>query len=256
MVGAKTPKGLKWLNLYVFRNRTVTLDLVRRAERSHYNGLAVTIDNPSLANNNRAHYKGEISDYFRRTVDNHGYGHLEKYLKGYDMGPPLENELPSDINIRDLSATWEYIVWLCSKTNLPIIVKGVLTAEDAILAVNHGASAIIVSNHGGRALDSAPATIEALPEVARAIGDRVEVYIDGGIRNGIDVFKALALGAKAVFVGRPILYGLAHSGEEGVNNILEILKSELVRTMQFAGCRTLSDIKPSFVVHESYYAKL
>ncbi|XP_070570304.1 2-Hydroxyacid oxidase 2-like [Ptychodera flava] len=174
----------------------------------------------------------------------------------YDLGPIRPIGFPLDISIRDRSATREYIDWLRSKTNLPIIIKGVLTAEDAILAVNNGANAVIVSNHGGRELDSAAASIEALPEVVRAIGDRVEVYVDGGIRNGIDVFKALALGAKAVFVGRPILYGLAHSGEDGVQQILEILKSELIRTMTFAGCRSLSDIKPSFVVHESHYAKL
>ncbi|XP_070569655.1 uncharacterized protein [Ptychodera flava] len=178
-VREKTPKGLKWLNLYLFPNRTVTLDLVRRTENANYNGLVVTIDNPSLGNLIKFHHRKGISIYSRRVNDYHGNGHLEKYLK-----------------------------------------------------------------------------IEALPEVVRAIGDRVEVYIDGGIRNGIDVFKALALGAKAVFVGRPILYGLAHSGEDGAKQILEILKSELIRTMRFAGCRSLSDIVPSFVVHESHYAKL
>ncbi|XP_070569638.1 2-Hydroxyacid oxidase 2-like isoform X2 [Ptychodera flava] len=255
-LGAKTPNGLKWLNLYLFPNRTVTLDLVRRAERSNFKGIAVTIDNPSLGNLKRLHNQEETTVYYRRIIDSHGYGHLEKYLKGYDMGPTLQSGLPRDIKITDPSATWEYVDWLRSKTSLPIIVKGVLTAEDAMLAINHGASAVIVSNHGGRGLDSVPATIEALPEVVKAIGDRVEVYVDGGIRNGIDVFKALALGAKAVFVGRPILYGLAHSGEEGVHNILEILKSELIRTMRFTGCRSLSDIKPSFVVHQSHYAKL
>ncbi|XP_070569639.1 2-Hydroxyacid oxidase 2-like [Ptychodera flava] len=254
-VRAKTPNGLKWLNLYVFRNRTVTLDLVRRAECTNYKGLVLTIDNPSLGQLARTRHRKESSVHFRKTIETHGYGHLEKYLKGYDMGP-IVGTTPSDMDRRDPSATWEYVDWLRTQTNLPIIVKGVLTEEDAILAVNHGVNAVIVSNHGGRLLDSVPASIEALPEVVRAIGDKVEVYIDGGIRNGIDVFKALALGAKAVFVGRPILYGLAHSGEEGVHHILEILKTELIRTMQFAGCRSLSDIKPSFVVHESHYTKL
>ncbi|XP_070569645.1 uncharacterized protein [Ptychodera flava] len=233
-VRTKTPKGLKLLNLYLFQNQTLTLDLVRRAESACYDGLAVTIDNPCVRNPTKHHNLKEFASYSRRIIDNHGYGHLEKYLQGYDLGPPHPNGLPLGIRIRDLSATWQYVDWVRSKTKLPIIIKGVLTAEDAILAVNHGADAVIVSNHGGRRLDSVPATIEALPEVVRAIGDRVEVYVDGGIRNGIDVFKALALGAKAVFVGRAILYGLAHSGEEGVHHILEILKSELIRTMQFA----------------------
>ncbi|XP_077985250.1 2-Hydroxyacid oxidase 2-like [Glandiceps talaboti] len=177
------------------------------------------------------------------------------FLKDYGIE---ETHYGSDchIAIRDPAATWEYIDWVCSQTSLPIIIKGVLTAEDAVLSVQHGASAIIVSNHGGRELDSAPATIEVLPEIVRAVGDMCEVYLDGGIRTGNDVFKALALGARAVFVGRPILYGLAHSGEEGVRHILEILRSELHQTMAFAGCRTLSDINTSYVVHESHYAKL
>ncbi|XP_070569656.1 2-Hydroxyacid oxidase 2-like [Ptychodera flava] len=255
-VSRKAPTGLKWLNIYLFPNRTVTLDLVRRAESSQCKGLVVTIDNPSLGNMTKIPKDEETMIYCQNVIETHGYGHLEKYFKGYDMGPPDQYGFPMDVSSRDRSSTWEYIDWLSSKTNLPIITKGVLTAEDAILAVSHGASAVIVSNHGGRALDSVPASIEALPEVVRAIGNRVEVYVDGGIRNGIDVFKSLALGAKAVFVGRPILYGLAHSGEDGVQQILEILKSELIRTMSFAGCRSLSDIKPSFVVHESHYAKL
>ncbi|XP_070569651.1 2-Hydroxyacid oxidase 2-like [Ptychodera flava] len=255
-VSRKAPTGLKWLNIYLYPNRTVTLDLVRRAESSQCKGLAVTIDNPSLGNMTKIRQEQKTVIYYKNVIETHGYGHLEKYFKGYDMGPPDQYGHPMDIKSRDRSATWEYIDWLSSKTNLPIITKGVLTAEDAILAVNHGASAVIVSNHGGRGLDSVPASIEALPEVVKAIGNKVEIYVDGGIRNGIDVFKALALGAKAVFVGRPILYGLAHSGEDGVQQILEILKSELIRTMSFAGCRSLSDIKPSFVVHESHYAKL
>ncbi|XP_070569644.1 2-Hydroxyacid oxidase 2-like isoform X2 [Ptychodera flava] len=234
-VMTKSPAGLKWQNIYLFRNRTVTLDLVRRAESSNYRGLVVTIDNPSLGNLTRIYKDKGISTFFADVTGKHGYGHCKKYLKGYDMGPVVADVMPSDLDKTDPSATWEYVDWLRTQTNLPIIIKGVLTAEDAILAVNHGANAVIVSNHGGRALDSVPATIEALPEIARAIGDKVEVYFDGGIRNGNDVFKALALGAKAVFVGRPILYGLAHSGEEGVVNVLDILKTELHRTMGFTG---------------------
>ncbi|XP_070569463.1 2-Hydroxyacid oxidase 1-like isoform X2 [Ptychodera flava] len=255
-VNAGEPSGLKWLNIYLFRNRAVTLDLIRRAERSQYMGLVATIDNPSLGNLTKVHKNEGANFLAKNVVETHGYGNLNKYFKDYDLGPMLEDGFYKDVDIRDQAATWEYIDWLRSKTSLPIIVKGVLTAEDAMLAVNHGASAVIVSNHGGRALDSVPASIEALPEIAKAVGDKVEVYFDGGIRNGIDVFKALALGARAVFVGRPILYGLAHSGEEGVRNILNIVKTELTRTMSFAGCQSLSDIKPSLVVHESHYAKL
>ena len=117
----------------------------------------------------------------------------------------------------DQSLTWDALAWLKSITALPIVVKGILTAEDALLAVEHGAAGIIVSNHGGRQLDGVPATIEALPEVVEAVAGRCEVYLDGGVRRGTDVLKALALGARGVFVGRPVLWGLAVDGAAGLS---------------------------------------
>uniref|UniRef100_A0A915IT50 FMN hydroxy acid dehydrogenase domain-containing protein n=1 Tax=Romanomermis culicivorax TaxID=13658 RepID=A0A915IT50_ROMCU len=146
----------------------------------------------------------------------------------------------------DSSLDWSGIDWIKSVTKMPVILKGILTAEDAILACDHGIQAIYVSNHGGRQLDSAPATIEVLPEIVRAVNDRqCEIYVDGGVRTGNSVFKALALGARAVFVGRPILYGLAVSGRSGVSKILDILNHELRTTMALAGCVDLEALLDS-----------
>lgn len=145
---------------------------------------------------------------------------------------------------------------LCiSFTKLPVILKGIVTKEDALLAANSGCQGIIVSNHGARQLDSAPATIEALPEVAKAVGSQLVVMVDGGIRSGTDVFKAIALGAQLVFVGRPVLYGLAVNGQRGIEDVFDILKQEFDIAMALAGVSTVREIGEDFVVHESHYAK-
>ena len=141
--------------------------------------------------------------------------------------------------------TWETLDWLKTVTSLPILLKGILTAEDALLALERGVSGIIVSNHGGRQLDSAIASIDALPEIVEAVAGRCEVYLDGGIRRGTDVLKALALGARAVMVGRPIFWGLAVNGAEGVHHMLEILRAELELAMILSGHYSLDTIDRS-----------
>ena len=146
-----------------------------------------------------------------------------------------------------MNLTWESLAWLRSLTSLPLLLKGILTAEDAALAVEHGVEGIVVSNHGGRQLDGAIASIDALPEVVDAVAGRCEVYMDGGIRRGTDILKALALGARAVLVGRPILWGLAVNGSEGVVHVLEILRRELELDMALAGRPTLASIDRSLV---------
>ncbi|KAJ1913206.1 hypothetical protein IWQ60_009313, partial [Tieghemiomyces parasiticus] len=148
----------------------------------------------------------------------------------------------------DPSLTWDVIHWLRSITTLPIIVKGVMTAEDAALAVQHGVDAIVVSNHGGRQSDCCLSTIEALPEVIAGVADRVPVYLDGGIRRGSDVFKALALGARACFIGRPVLWALTCGGEQGVRDMLQLLEDEFKLTMALAGCSNLSQITRRHVI--------
>jgi (S)-2-hydroxy-acid oxidase len=155
---------------------------------------------------------------------------------------------PSDSkSLFDRSLTWKDVAWVRTQTSLPIVLKGVLTREDALLAVDAGCSGILVSNHGARQVDTVSSTIEALPEIVEAVGGRCEVYLDGGVRRGTDVFKAIALGARAVFVGRPVLWGLAYAGEEGVKNVLAILHSELELAMGLCGTPNLKAITKGFL---------
>jgi isopentenyl diphosphate isomerase/L-lactate dehydrogenase-like FMN-dependent dehydrogenase len=149
--------------------------------------------------------------------------------------------------IVDTSITWRDLEWLRSECPLPLVVKGLLTAEDATLACEHGAAAMVVSNHGGRQLDGVPATLDALPEVVEAAGGRAEVYLDGGVRRGTDVAKALALGARSVFVGRPALWGLAAGGEGGARHVLEIFQAEIRLALLLLGCRSPEDVGPAHV---------
>ncbi|HLB27115.1 MAG TPA: alpha-hydroxy acid oxidase, partial [Dehalococcoidia bacterium] len=151
----------------------------------------------------------------------------------------------------DPSLTWKDVDWLRSLTKMRLVLKGILTGEDAALAVEHGAEAVVVSNHGGRQLDGVAASIEALPEVVEAVGGRAEVLLDGGIRRGTDVLKALALGAGAVLIGRPYIWGLALEGEEGVGRVLAILRFELELAMALAGCPALADIGRGLVARRA-----
>jgi isopentenyl diphosphate isomerase/L-lactate dehydrogenase-like FMN-dependent dehydrogenase len=147
----------------------------------------------------------------------------------------------------DASLTWKEIDWLASLCELPVIVKGICRADDAEHAIQHGARAVLVSNHGGRQMDSAPATIEVLPAVAEAVAGRVPVLLDGGVRRGLDVFKALALGATAVQIGRPVLWGLAAGGQQGVETALELLRTEFDLAMALAGCPDVASITRDMV---------
>ena len=150
-------------------------------------------------------------------------------------------------DLMDQSLTWDAVAWLRSITKLPIVLKGIVRADDARRAVEAGVSAIVVSNHGGRQLDGGEATVLALPDVVEAVSGRIEVYVDGGFRRGCDILKALALGARGVFVGRPYLWGLAAGGEAGVARVLEILRAELSLAMALAGCARLGDIDRTLV---------
>ena len=142
----------------------------------------------------------------------------------------------------DASVSWRDLEWIASQSGLPVVLKGIVTAEDAELAVEHGAAAIVVSNHGGRQLDGAPATLDALPEVVAAVAGRVEVYVDGGIRRGTDVAKALALGARATLAGRATMFGLAAAGEDGVRHVLELLRDELALALCLLGCTSPEEL--------------
>jgi 4-hydroxymandelate oxidase len=150
----------------------------------------------------------------------------------------------------DANLTWDDVEWLRSISPLPVLIKGILAPDDAVLSVEHGAAGVIVSNHGGRQLDGVPAPITLLPYIVDAVAGRVEVLLDGGVRRGTDVLKAIALGARAVLVGRPVLWGLTLDGEAGVAAVLEHLRGEIDLAMALAGCATINDIDAALVVTE------
>ena len=162
--------------------------------------------------------------------------------------PRLLQKLRAVDYARYPNLTWSRLEWLKGITGLPLVVKEVLTPDDARRCVDHGADAIVVSNHGARSMDTTQATIEALPPIVEAVGDQIEVYLDSGVRRGTDVFKALALGARAVLVGRPLFWGLAIDGEAGVRHMFEILRTEIDAVMAFAGCNSLAEIDRSLVI--------
>jgi len=221
---AREASGLLWFQLYVHDPKSAE-ELVHRATEAGYRALVITVDSPRWGRKERA-----IRSHFRLP------SHLNK-----------ANFTDEDVAKDHVYITWESLPWLRSLTSLPIVLKGILTAEDAVLAVKHGVDGIIVSNHGGRQLDGVSASIEALPEVVQAVNRHCEVYLDGGIRRGTDILKALALGARAVLVGRPILWGLAVNGTEGVSDVLELLRTELELAMVLSGRPTLDSIDSSLV---------
>lgn len=242
------PDGLRWFQLYVYKDRKVSLDLIRRAERSGYKAIAVTVDTPILGRR-EPDLRNGFSLPSHLTMANFvalGGDHSSGTKKAGGSGSGLASYVASLV---DKQLTWEVISWLRSVTKLKIVVKGVLTAEDAATAAwKYGVDGIWVSNHGARQLDTAPATIEVLRPIAAAVeGSGSELYIDGGISRGTDVFKCLALGAKAVFIGRPVLWGLSVDGQEGVQHVIELLKSELALAMALSGCNRLSDINPEMI---------
>ena len=221
---AQAASGPLWFQLYMFTLEH-TAKIVRRAEAAGYRALVVTVDAAR-------------------------WGVHERVLRA-DFSIPAHlreaNYLEDDPQMDYTQGTWETIDRLRSLTSLPILLKGILSAEDARLAVEHGVAGIVVSNHGGRQLDGSSATIDALPEVVAAVQGRCEVYLDGGIRRGTDVLKALALGARAVFVGRPVLWGLAANGAEGAYHVLELLRNELELAMALSGRPTLDSIDASLL---------
>lgn len=240
---AEAASGPKWFQLYVPRDREVARKLVRRAEKSGYKALVVTVD---LGERKDA----DLRNQFRPPKD-----FLLKHLR--DVGhtqltgrESFDELLAFNANAWDISLSWEFFEWLRGETRLPIIVKGVLTPTAAQQAVDLGLNGVIVSNHGGRRLDGMPASIDVLPDIAQAVGDKVDVLLDSGVRRGGDVLRAIALGAKAVLIGRPQAWALAAGGEAGVTRVLEIFRDELQTAMVAAGCATVADIDDSIFTGE------
>jgi len=232
----------RWFQLYVHRDRGLTQSLVERAHSAGYQALCLTVDAPVLGRRERdARNRFALPAGLR-------LANLSALTGPGIMAQQAESGLFAYfIEQLDPSITWEDLAWLQSLSPLPLIVKGILRGDDARRAVDHGVKAIIVSNHGGRQLDGAIATLDALPEVAAAVGQSAEVLLDGGIRRGTDVLKALALGARAVLVGRPVLWGLAVAGEAGVKDILTLLRDELDLAMALSGCAELIDVTGDLV---------
>ncbi len=229
-VAAVAPAAPRWFQLYVYKQRDVSADLVRRASAAGYRALVLTVDTPRLGRRERDVRNG-FSLPAGVTMAN-----FDGTLAEKASGAPGQSGLAAygAANL-DTSLGWDVIAWLRSITSLPVVVKGIMTGEDARLAVAHGASAIAVSNHGGRQLDGVPASIDVLAEVVDAVAGACEVYVDGGVRRGTDVIKALALGARAVLLGRPVLWGLAADGAAGVTRVLGLLAEELEHALALVG---------------------
>lgn len=234
---AEAARGPLWFQLYVYKDREATRDLVRRVEAAGCSALVLTVDAPMLGRRERdVRNSFALPPEFR--VENlwaTPYGNIERVHGQSGLASYFASMLDPSLTFRD-------VAWLQSITKLPLIVKGVVRADDAKRAVDVGASAVVVSNHGGRQLDTSPATIDVLGRVVAAVGGDVEVYVDGGVRRGTDVIKALALGARAVFLGRPVLWGLAAGGREGVGAVLELMRRELDLAMALCGCPSVAEI--------------
>jgi isopentenyl diphosphate isomerase/L-lactate dehydrogenase-like FMN-dependent dehydrogenase len=210
--------GPRWFQLYVLRDRARTLEHIAEARAAGYSAVVLTVDLPYV-------------------------GRRERDLRLGFQNPPPDLELPyAHLFDTTPALTWRDLEWIREECALPLVVKGILTREDAVLAVEHGADAVWVSNHGGRQLDHVAAGLDALPEVAEAVAGRCEVYVDGGIRRGADVVKALALGARAAFAARAFACALAVDGERGVASVLELLRAEIELTLGLLGCTSPDEV--------------
>ena len=214
---AEASDGPRWLQLYVQRDRGRTLDQLAEARAAGYGAVVLTVDLPLV-------------------------GRRERDLRlGFAVPPELPAHYGTLLDV-DPTVTWTDLEWIRSATGLPLVLKGIVTSEDTVLAVEHGVDAVWVSNHGGRQLDGVAASIDALPEVVEAAGGDCEVYVDGGFRRGADVVKALALGARAAFVARPVAAGLAVGGEQGVARVLELFHDEIGLALGLLGCTRPDDV--------------
>ncbi|MEX2570070.1 MAG: alpha-hydroxy acid oxidase [Gemmatimonadota bacterium] len=239
-VSAAASGGL-WFQLYVYRDREATRDLVSRAEAAGARALVLTVDAQLWGVRER-----DVRNSFQLPP---GLRMANLATSGKSEFPEVEGSgLAAYVNTMfDASLSWADLEWLCSLTSLPVLVKGVVRGDDAALAMDHGAAGVIVSNHGGRQLDTSPAPITVLPEIVEGVAARGVVLLDGGVRRGTDVVKAVALGADAVLIGRPVLWGLATAGEEGVVRVLEMLRAEIDLAMALCGARGVAELTPDLV---------
>jgi 4-hydroxymandelate oxidase len=239
---AKAAAKPLWFQLYIYKDRKATKDLIQRVEQSGFTALVLTVDAP-LIGIRECDERNEFRLPRRLSVQNmniSGFGKVTSFSGQSGLAAYFSSML-------DQSLTWKDIEWLRNVTKLPLILKGIACKEDAMQAVESGADGIVVSNHGGRQLDTCRATIEVLPEVSEAVSGKIMVLVDGGVRRGTDIIKAIALGAEAVLVGRPVLWGLAYGGENGVRRVLQILKKEFDLAMALCGCTKVNEISKGLI---------
>ncbi|MET9443618.1 alpha-hydroxy acid oxidase [Streptomyces sp. NPDC006610] len=235
--------GPLWLQLYWLKRREPMIALVRRAEAAGYRALVLTVDAPRVARRPRDARNGFAIPEGVRAVNVD-----PSVMSASHVGAPRESAVARHSREQfDATITWEDLAWLRERTSLPLVLKGLLTAEDAELAVKHGVDGIVVSNHGGRQLDFAQPAVEALPEISEIVAGRCPVILDGAVRHGADIAKALCLGADFVFVGRPVLWGLAHSGSVGASAVLRTLTEEFEEVMALMGVPRVPLFGPSGV---------
>lgn len=259
---AAVSDGPKWFQVYVWRDRGLVKDMVERAQRAGYEALMLTVDNPVFGRRERDHRRGfslppQIGPdtfldgalhpswtwsfvrsepiRFANVASSGAGGGVGDGSTAVSLSEYIDAQF-------DPTVTWDDLGWLRSVWDGPILLKGIQTVDDAVLAAEHGVDAVVISNHGGRQLDGAPATLDLVAPVADAAGDRLEVLVDGGVRRGSDVVKAVALGAKAVLIGRAYLYGLGAAGELGVDHVLELFAADVRRTMALLGTTTVDDL--------------
>jgi 4-hydroxymandelate oxidase len=234
--------GPLWFQLYVYKDRGATTGLIRRAEAAGCRALVLTVDAQVWGRR-----EADVRNNFK-LPDGLTVANLADHAKEmFPAGIPGSGLAAYVAQMLDPALSWRDLAWLREQTKLPILLKGIVRADDAKLAVEHGLAGVIVSNHGGRQLDTAPATIEALPRVVDAVAGKIPVLVDGGIRRGTDVIKAIALGAQAALIGRPILWGLAADGENGAFRVLEMLKAEFDLAMALCGARNIAGIDRSLL---------
>lgn len=282
-IARENPKAFLMFQLYIRNDLNLTKNMIKRAEKNGFKGIVLTVDTPHVGKrvsdkkNNFQLPKSlkietlEVDSDSDNDSDSDSDDEAENGSESEAnstvtniSGATIQSEIIPKENFTDglshgmnTQLTWDIIKDLKKMTSLPIIIKGILTEEDAKLAVENGADGIIVSNHGGRQLDTVCTTLEALPEIAKVVNKRIPVFLDGGIRRGSDVFKAIALGADAVFVGRPAIWALNAMGAEGVKKMMDILTEEFRLTMALAGCTKVEQISPKHIQHKkAYIAKL
>ena len=252
---AEATDGPKLFQVYVFMDRGLNREFIQRCKASGYDALALTVDVPVAGNRERDLVTGMTIPPKLTLASLFSFATHPRWVWNYFTNPPIElanvrDRIKGDVTTLvsffndelDRTVSWDDAAWMIEEWGGPFAIKGILSVEDALRAAEVGASAVMVSNHGGRQLDSSPAPIEVLPEIVDAVGDRMEVILEGGVRRGVHVLKALALGATACSAGRPYLFGLGAGGEAGVDRALEILRTDIERDIRILGCRNVGEV--------------